>query len=167
MRHESVRRRNLKSISDDVTIVQSKILVAIDLWRCDFHKRVFAISSPTPSGQVSTAVVWGHFCDLGDLSLVFSSPLAWRICICTSDRECISPVVTGQSTSRISGDRFALARRHLVFLELTSPSQSFLETGTRGGADPGNRGIVVYQCGPALSSSFQHRAIVTKLVCAS
>ena len=81
------------------------------------------------------------------------------------DRECISALAAGQSTSRISGDHFGLARRHLVLLELASPARPFLETGTRGGTDPGNRGIIIHQCRPAVSSSFQHRAVAAKLVC--
>src|SRR5207253_3611470 len=121
-----------------------EILVAINLWHCDFHKCIPAFSGPTASGQVSIAVVWRYFRDMGDVSFVFSSSLARRIYICTSDREHISPLVAGQSTSRISGDHVALARRRLVFLELTSPPRPFLETGARGGTDPGNRGIVIY-----------------------
>jgi len=109
-------------------------------------------------------MVWGDFRDMGDLSPVFSSLVAWRICICTPDRERISPLAAGQSTSRISGGHFGLARRRLVFLELASPARPFLETGTRGGTDPGNRGIIIYQCRPAVSSSFQHRALAAKLV---
>ena len=109
-------------------------------------------------------MVWGDFRDMGDLSPVFSSLVAWRICICTPDRERISPLAAGQSTSRISGGHFGLARRRLVFLELASPARPFLETGTRGGTDPGNRGIIIYQCRPAVSSSFQHRAVAAKLV---
>ena len=85
----------------------------------------------------------------------------------TPDRECISPFAPGQSTPRISSDDFALARRRLAFLELASLPRPFLETGSRRGSDPGNRGIIIYQCGPAVSSSFQHGAVVAKLVCPS
>ena len=109
-------------------------------------------------------MVRGHFCDMGHLSFVFSSSLARGIYICTPDRERISPLLAGQSTSRISGNHCALARRRMVFLELTSSSRLFLETGARGGAYPGNRGIVIYQYRPAISPSFQHRPLVTELV---
>src|SRR6266487_2563600 len=102
-------------------------------------------------------MVWRDFCDMGDLPPVFSSPVAGRICICTPDRERISALAAGQSASRISGNHLVLARRRLVFLELAGSPQPFLETGTGGGTDPGNRGIIIYQCRPAVSSSFQHR----------
>jgi hypothetical protein len=84
--------------------------------------------------------------------------------VCTPDRERISPLVAGQSTSRISGVHFVLAPRRLVFLELASPPRPFMETGTRGGTDSGNRGIIIYQCRSAVSASFQYRAVAAKLV---
>ena len=109
-------------------------------------------------------MVWGYVRDMGDLSLVFSSPFARRIYICTSNRQRISPFDTGESTPRISSDHFAVARSRLVFLELASPPRPVLETGARGRTDPRNPGIISYQRGPALSSSFQHGAIIAKLV---
>ena len=109
-------------------------------------------------------MVWGDFRDMGDLSPVFSNPVVGRIHICPSDCKRVSAVDTGESTPRISSDHFAVARSRLVFLELASPPRPVLETGARGRTDPRNPGIISYQRGPALSSSFQHGAIIAKLV---
>ena len=65
------------------------------------------------------------------------------------------PSLQGKAHLAFLAIHFLLARRRLVFLELTSPSRPFLETGARGGTDPRNPGIIIYQCGPALSSSFR------------
>ena len=77
-------------------------------------------------------MIWGNLRDLGDLSPVFPNPVVGRIHvgrihICPSDCKRVSAVDTGESTSRISGDHFAVAG----YFGARQSSQHLLET------DPG------------------------------